>query len=96
MVRVRESQIEWHLVKRVEWLGGMALKFTSPGRRSVPDRIVLMPGGVVRFVEVKAPGEVPTPAQEREHARLRAMGFCVCVLDDKKAVDAWLDIWRTR
>ena len=79
-----ERDIEAHLVKRVKEAGGIAIKFTSPQRRSVPDRIVLMPGGVVWFAELKAPGKKPTEALEREHARLRALGFRVEVIDSKE------------
>lgn len=87
---VRERDIEAYLVRRVKDEGGLAYKFTSPGRRSVPDRIVMFPGGIVRFVELKAPGQKPTPLQAREHEKLRALGFYVAVLDSKEAVDKWM------
>lgn len=83
MAYIRESTIEKHLVSEVKKAGGMAYKFVSPGRRSVPDRLVLLPGGRVVFVECKAPGEKPRPEQLREHERLRARGFTVVVLDSK-------------
>lgn len=82
-----EKTIEAHLVKRVKERGGIAYKFTSPQRRSVPDRLVLLPGGIFEFVELKAPGKKPTPMQEREHARLRALGFTVKVIDSKEQVE---------
>lgn len=72
------------------------LKFVSPGRTSVPDRLVLAKipeflrdtiARYVRFIEYKRPGEVPTPPQEREHARLRAMGFQVDVIDNTFAAE---------
>ncbi|WP_407575376.1 PDDEXK family nuclease [Raoultella terrigena] len=63
--------------------GGIAYKFVSPGRRSVPDRIVLLPGGRIVFVECKSPGKTPRADQLREHERLRALGFNVVVLDNK-------------
>ena len=44
-----ESTIEHYLVRTVHKLGGEALKFTSPGRRHVNDRLVLLPGGKVWF-----------------------------------------------
>lgn len=79
---MRESAVETALVEAVKDRGGIAYKFTSPNRPNVPDRLVLLPGGRARFVECKAPGERPTPAQLREHQRLAALGFEVAVLDE--------------
>lgn len=103
-----ERQIEQRLVRKVKSAGGIAYKFTSPSRRSVPDRIVLMPPlgpprarvadavlassyGRAIFVELKAPGKKPTPAQSREHDMLRGMGFRVEVLDSYDAVDRFVE-----
>lgn len=83
MTYERESLIEKHLVTEVKKAGGIAFKFVSPGRRSVPDRIVLLPGGRIIFVECKAPGKPPRADQLREHERLRSLGFSVVVLDSK-------------
>ncbi|MBW5406905.1 VRR-NUC domain-containing protein [Morganella morganii] len=83
MSKVREDVIERHLVSEVKKAGGIAYKFVSPGQRAVPDRLVLLPGGKVIFVECKAPGEKPRPDQLREHARLFALGHQVVVLDSK-------------
>ncbi|SFN76128.1 hypothetical protein SAMN05216516_11918 [Izhakiella capsodis] len=83
MAYIRESTIEKHLVAEVKKAGGIAYKFVSPGRRAVPDRLVLLPGGRAVFVECKPPGEKPRPEQLREHERLRALGFTVAVLDSK-------------
>lgn len=84
-----ESKIEAALIRRVKALGGLCEKFTSPGRRSVPDRIVTLPGGRVIFVELKAPGKVPTENQKRDHDRRRMMGCDVRVIDSLEAVDAF-------
>lgn len=72
-----EKIIEEKLKKAVKQNGGVCWKFTSPGTAGVPDRIVLMPGGRIAFVEVKAPGEKPRPLQ----LLLRRLGFLVYVLD---------------
>ncbi|HAK7285373.1 TPA: VRR-NUC domain-containing protein [Salmonella enterica] len=83
MTYYRESLIEKYLVAEVKKAGGIAYKFVSPGRRSVPDRLVLLPGGRLVFVECKAPGKEPRADQLREHERLRALGFSVVVLASK-------------
>ena len=49
------------LINAIKEAGGIASKFISPGFDGMPDRIVLLPGGVMGFVEVKAPGKVPRP-----------------------------------
>lgn len=91
---MRESVIEAYLVKRVKDLDGIAFKFKSPGRRNVPDRIIVLPGARVDFIECKAPGEKPTDAQIREHARLIALGFPVAVIDSKDKVDDYVNSRR--
>lgn len=87
---VRESTIEKADRARIAARGGRMLKFVSPGRNGVPDDIVLHPIPVehralvaryFRFAEYKSPGKKPRPAQDREHARLRALGFTVDVID---------------
>ena len=75
MAYIREVIIEKALVAACEAHGGMAYKLVVPGRRAVPDRLLLMPGGRAIFVECKAPGEKPRPEQGRELARLKALGF---------------------
>lgn len=42
------------------------------------------------WVELKATGEVPEPHQEREHARMRAMGQRVEVIDSIEGVEELL------
>ncbi|KEO84771.1 VRR-NUC domain-containing protein [Tumebacillus flagellatus] len=71
---MRESALERRLVREVEKIGGECLKWTSPGNRGVPDRIVIVPSGRVYFVEMKAPGKPLEPLQERWAKRLKALG----------------------
>jgi hypothetical protein len=84
-----EKGIEAALVKRVKALGGMAEKFTSPNKRSVPDRIVTLPGGVIIFVELKAPGKLPTELQQRDHDIRRGLGCDVRVIDTIEGCNAF-------
>lgn len=89
----REKQVEARIVKRAREHGGVAYKFTSPGRRSVPDRFMLMPcwDGGDYFIEAKAPGQKPTPSQTREHEKIRARGGTVYVIDDYEPCDKLFD-----
>lgn len=87
----RESHIEQYLCKQCQARGGIAMKWSSPGHRGVPDRIVLMPGARIVFVELKAPGKRPGPLQEREHRRLRKLGFDVHVIDSYIGVDKLME-----
>ena len=50
---MKESKIEEWLVCQIKELGGLADKFISPGNPGVPDRIIVMPGGRIIFVELK-------------------------------------------
>ena len=50
---MKESQIERRLVEGVKRLGGMCLKFVSPGTLGLPDRIIITAKGRVIFVELK-------------------------------------------
>ena len=82
-----EKTIEQALVKRVKDLGGMAEKYVSVNRRSVPDRLVTLPDGRIIFVELKAPGKKPTDAQLRDHLRRRLLGCDVRVIDSLEQVN---------
>ena len=62
---MREKTIEAKLVTAAKRLGGLALKFVSPGFDGVPDRLVLLPGGRLAFIELKAPGKKLRPLQVR-------------------------------
>ena len=76
-----EKDIERKFVLTVRNAGGIAPKFVSPGFDGIPDRIVLMPGGRVGFVEVKATGKKPRPLQAARFRLLESLGFRVFVLD---------------
>lgn len=71
-----EKDIEQKLRKKVEALGGKCLKWVCPGWRGVPDRIILLPGGRIHFVETKRPkGGRLDPLQIKWHKWLTALGF---------------------
>jgi hypothetical protein len=69
-----EKDIEKKVCSYAKEKGFYVAKFTSPGRRAVPDRIFIGMMGQVFFIEFKRTGEKPTPQQEREHYRLTSHG----------------------
>jgi hypothetical protein len=69
-----ESQLERALGLYAKDKGCLYYKFSSPGRRAVPDRLLIAPGGSMMFLEIKAPGKKPSPAQAREIALIVALG----------------------
>lgn len=87
---MRERDIENHLRNQIKKLGGIAYKFESPGNAGVPDRLVLLPGGRIHFVELKAPGKKPTPLQLSQHRKIKKVGFEVHILDSKETVDDFI------
>ena len=88
---MREKIIERKFVQSVKAMGGIALKFTSPGVDGMPDRLVILPIGYIAFVEVKAPGLKPRPLQVKKHEMLRRLGCKVFVLDDEGQIVKLLD-----
>lgn len=92
-----EKPIEQYLIQRVrEDLKGRAYKFTSPGKRSVPDRIAILPGGHMFFIELKAPGRVPTEEQQREIAYLKSLGHWAYWADQKSKIDILIKFWKQK
>lgn len=87
---MREKYLEQKLVKAAKKVGGLALKFISPGYVGVPDRLLLLPGGRMAFIEVKAPGNKPRPLQVKRHEALRRLGFKVYVLNDEREIGSIL------
>lgn len=77
-----EKQIEAVVCKYARDRGVLAYKFSSPNRAAVCDRLFIAPGGRMWFCEMKREGQKPTPAQEREHQRLREQGVTVFVIDN--------------
>ena len=95
-----EKEIEKKLKERVEAMGCLCLKLECPGYTGVPDRMILMPGGDVIFVELKAPGKKERPRQEYVQEQFRRLGFVVLSsIDGEEGIDRvcrMCDAWLQR
>ena len=81
-----EKYIEQKLVAAVKKRHGMSPKFVSPGLDGVPDRIILMPGGKIAFVELKAPGKKLRSLQARRKEQIERLGFKVYCIDGTEQI----------
>lgn len=88
---MREREVEKALTKEVKKCGGLALKFISPGMSGVPDRLIMIKGGKLAFIELKAPGKKMRPLQIKRKEQLEALGFKVYCIDDKNQIGGVLD-----
>ena len=79
-----EKEIERHLRDGVKNMGGYCLKMVCPGFTGMPDRMILLKGGKMAFVELKRPGQKERQRQKFVQSRLRKLGFRVF-----ESVDSW-------
>jgi len=94
--KLNEADIEKAVVSYAKRRSYVVDKFTSPAKRSVPDRLFIAPNGIIFFIEFKAPGKKPTRKQEEDHAKRRTNRALVYVIDNieegKKLIDFFLQI----
>lgn len=90
-VGLSEKKIEEKLRKGVQDCGGRALKFYSAYHTGLPDRLILLPGGRIYFVELKRPGKEPSDLQRRVIADLRALGFEAIVINSVESLNTFLE-----
>lgn len=86
-----EKTTEKYLKNQVTKLGGVCYKWVSPNIKGVPDRICLLPGGKVAFIELKSEGEEPTKLQYYMIDMLTNLGFFADYADTKYRVDTLLE-----
>lgn len=87
---MEEKRGERHLVDGVKKLGGMCLKFVSPGTQGVPDRLILTADGRVIFAELKTETGRLSKIQQHTIGQMRKRGADVRVVKGLDAVKALL------
>lgn len=86
-----EREIEARLRKQVEARGGKCLKWVCPGWGGVPDRIVLLPGARIYFVETKRPrGGIVSALQQKWREWLTGLGFDYSIVWTLDAVEKFI------
>lgn len=81
-----ENDIEKYLVRQIKRIGALCYKFTSPGTRGVPDRIILYRGNVF-FVELKRSGGKPRKDQLKIMEKFNDQMMPIFIIDSKEKVD---------
>lgn len=72
--RISEDDVEEYLIKKVQEMGGDCIKGNPHNQRGMPDRICILPNGLLVFVELKRPGKKPRPNQRLMINRFRLLG----------------------
>ncbi len=88
---MRESELEKKFCRLVTQAGGKAYKFISPNNSGVPDRIVILPGGRIGFIELKRPGQGPRKLQQFRMAELEQLGCYTAAVDSLACAEAVID-----
>lgn len=70
---VSESSVDRRLKRAVEKRGGLYIKLTN--MRGIPDRLMLLPGGLTMIRELKTYGKQPSKLQQSRIKTLQQLGF---------------------
>ena len=84
---ISEKEIERYLVRECRRIVMPCLKYSNPFEAGYPDRLVVMPGGKVVWVELKSKGQKPRRIQTERMESLRRLGHFAVILDSKEGVD---------
>lgn len=87
-----ERDVERRLVAKLKKLGIKHVKMTAIGQRGFPDRLILLPGGLVLWIELKAPGREGNLSanQDTVISMLNGLGHKVLVSSDANECILWI------
>lgn len=86
-----EKDVELWMQKRITAMGGVSLKFVSPGNSGVPDRIYIFPEGRIYFVELKRERGRLRSLQKWQRERLLKMGCKVSVVEGLESAKKFIE-----
>jgi hypothetical protein len=81
-----EKLLDRKLSAALKKLGGWSIKLLATHVTGLPDRLCLLPNGVLFFAEIKTTGKKPKPVQLSVHKKLRELGFKVVVIDKSEDI----------
>lgn len=82
-----EKTLERSLKNLVELkMKGWCLKLLALHITGLPDRICLLPQGIIFFAEVKTTGQKPKAIQLWVHAKLKKLGFEVYIVESSEDI----------
>lgn len=87
---VLESTLEEKFHLAVRRLGGRTYK-VIPSTKGLPDRLVLLPGGIIRLVELKTEAGTVSPKQRLVHEQAAEVGTIVHVIYGQAGVADWVE-----
>lgn len=79
------------MTKKITGMGGLSLKFVSPGNAGVPDRIYIFPGGRIYFTELKREHGRLQSIQKWQRKRLLKMGCRVYVVEGPESAKKFIE-----
>lgn len=82
-----EKKIERRLVKTIKANGGLCIKLLPFLFTGLPDRLCLLPGGIIFFAEIKGAGEKLRKIQTHVINKIKTLGFNAFVIDSVKQVN---------
>lgn len=75
-----ERELEGDARDQIKAVGGLMLKWVSPGKKGVPDDLVFWPEGVIHLIEFKKPGEDLRADQALVHKELKVFSPPIFVI----------------
>lgn len=92
----RERDVEKYIKNAAENLGCLFLKWVCPGNDGVPDRILIMPGGAICFVEVKTEAGHMTGLQAFWQKKLRGIGCGAVTVYGMTGAKEFIEVLKIR
>lgn len=81
-----EKLLDDKLIREVESRGGWCLKMLTNHITGLPDRLCLLPKGILFFAEIKTTKKKPRKIQLWVHDKLRNLGFKVYIIDTSEGI----------